>query len=212
MSWSPLDSSKPKSKECIGDEPFDLVAECFEQICRVYKRDWNRKPTLAELIGTVQEVLSAQLQVHTSDGESAELTELKFKTRKIPKRQAYAVGDILQAAMKGGDCVFARIFEIDELAPMVGVYDSRGMSPLDLAKIIEQPLIVKVCPIHPETLECREWIVIGHAKIQPSDKKHPRGPLAICGNNNHLEMAEYYYGLRDSMNYDRDQWIVRKGG
>ncbi|TWT79634.1 hypothetical protein CA13_10380 [Planctomycetes bacterium CA13] len=212
MGWSLLDSDKPKSKSYIGDEPFDAIADCFSEVCRLYQRDWKRKPTLDELIGTVEAVLDAQLQDHTSDGATAELTELSFKTRKIPKRQAFAAGDVLQATMKGGDLVFARIFEVGDLGPMVGVYDSRGMSPINIAEIVTQPLIVKICPIHRETIEHREWLVIGKAKLKPADKKRPRGPLAICGNNNHLEMAEYYYGLRKPKYYDRDNWIVQKKG
>lgn len=214
MGWSPLDSDKPKSKSksksYIGDEPFDAIADCFSTVCRFYQRDWKRKPTLDELMGTIEAVLGSQLQDHTSDGDTSELAEFLFKTRKIPKRQAFAVGDVLQATMKGGDSVFARIFETGDMGPMVGVYDSRGMSPLNIADIISQPLIVKICPIHRETIQNREWLVIGTAKLKPADKKQPRGPLAICGNNNQLEMAEHFYGLRKSKYYDRDNWIIRE--
>lgn len=69
-------------------------------------------PSLAELMGTVEAVLDAQLKDHTSDGATAELAELSFKTRKIPKRQAFGASDVLQATMQGGDSVFGRIFEI----------------------------------------------------------------------------------------------------
>jgi hypothetical protein len=212
MGWSLLDENKPKSKAYIGDDPFDVVSECFAKVRKLYQREWKRKPTLAELIGTVEAVLDAQLPDHTSDGASAELIEIRFKTRKIPRRQTYAVGDVLQAKMKGGDLIFARLFEIDDSVPMVGVYDSRGMSPLNIPEIVTKPLIVKICPIHPETLEHREWLVIGNAKLKPADKRHPRGPLSICGNNNQLEMAEYFYGLRNPRYYDRDEWIVKKKG
>ncbi|MFK7817077.1 MAG: hypothetical protein AB8G99_00035 [Planctomycetaceae bacterium] len=208
MGWSLLDPDKPKSTSYIGDEPFDAVADCFAEVCRIYERDWKRKPTLAELMGTVEAVLHAQLQDHTRDGSSAELVGLAFRTRKIPKRQAYAVGDVLQATMRGGDSVFARIFEVGDVGPMVGVYDSRGMLPINIAEIIARPLIVKICPIHRETMQNREWLVIGNAKLKSVDKKRPRGPLVICGNNNHLEMAEHYYGLRRSKYHDRNNWIV----
>ncbi|MCC9601357.1 hypothetical protein LOC67_12445 [Stieleria sp. JC731] len=208
MSWSPLYPDKPKAKSYIGDEAYDCVADCFDEVRKLYQRDWKRKPTLAELIGTVEAVLDAQIQDLTNDGESAELVSLSFKTRKIPKRQAYAVGDILLAEMKGGDPVYARIFENGDFGPMVGVYDSRGMSRHNFNGIIARPLIVKICPIHREVLVRREWLVIGNMKLKASDKRLPRGPLAITGNNNHLEMAEHYYGLRKSNYYARDEWIV----
>src|SRR5262249_33457624 len=74
----------------------DLVSDCFRKVVRLYKRDLKRKPSLRELVGTVQAVLEAQLQDHTSDGESAELAALTFKTRKIPKRQRFCQGRHLE--------------------------------------------------------------------------------------------------------------------
>ncbi|SMP79634.1 hypothetical protein SAMN06265222_1364 [Neorhodopirellula lusitana] len=210
MGWSPLDIDKPKSRSCIGDEPFDAISDSFSQVCRLYQRDWKRKPTLKELVGTVEAVLDAQLHEHTKDGATSELIDLSYRVRKIPKRQQYVAGDVLQAKLKDGDLIFARIFSIDDGFPMVGVYDSKGMSPLDIAGIISKPLIVKVCPIHPGNLEKRAWVVLQNCKLIAKDKRRPRGPIAITGNNNQLEMAEHYYGLRKSKNYDVDEWIVDK--
>jgi hypothetical protein len=82
------------------------------------------------------------------------------------------------------------------------------MSPLNIAEIVRQKLIVKVCPMHPETLELREWLVIANVKVTAADRKQSRGPKAISGDNRHLEMAEHYYGVRKSRYYDRDNWIV----
>src|SRR5687768_17097823 len=113
MSWSPLDTKNPSDDALIGDEPFDLVSDCFRKVVRLYKRDLKRKPSLQELVGTIQAVLEAQLQDHTSDGASAELAALTFKTRKIPKRQKYAKGDVLKAEAANGEPVYARVFEID---------------------------------------------------------------------------------------------------
>src|SRR5271169_5890514 len=106
MSWSPFDEHDPSNDAVIGDEPFDLISECFRKVARLYKRDWKRKPRLRELVGTVQAVLEAQLQDHTSDGASAELASLTFKTRKIPKRQKYARGDVLKAAAANGEPIY----------------------------------------------------------------------------------------------------------
>lgn len=170
MSWSLLDNKKRSDDAVIGDEPFDVVSDCFRKVVRLYLRDWKRKPSLRELVGTVQAVLEAQIQEHTSDGESAELASLTFKTRKIPKRQKYAQGDILKALAADGQPVYGRIFNPKlggqwkglDLGPFVGVYDSLGMDQSNLDAIIRRPLIVKVFPTHPETLETREWLVIGH--------------------------------------------------
>lgn len=213
MSWSPLDEHDPSNDAVIGDEPFDLVSDCFRKVARLYKRYWKRKPSLRELVGTVQSVLEAQLQDHTSDGESAELASLTFKTRKIPKRQRYAKGDVLKAEAANGEPIYARIFEIDaQIGPLVGVYDSLGMPPTDLDAIIQRPLVVKVFPIHRELLEKREWLVIGNRPLTPVDAELPRGPVQIAGSNEQLEAANYYYGLGPKAFYNIKDCLVRKRG
>jgi hypothetical protein len=216
MSWSPLDEKNPSDDALIGDEPFDTVSDCFRKVVRLYKRDLKRKPNLRELIGTVQAVLEAQLQDHTSDGESAELTGLTFKTRKIPKRQKYAKGDVLKAAAANGEPLYARVFEIDDpgLGPYVGVYDSLGMPPTDLDAIIQRPLVVKIFPIHRENLEKREWLVIENRTLTPADAELPRGPRQIAGSNEQLEAANYYYGLGPKTFFNIEDCLVgkRRGG
>jgi hypothetical protein len=176
----------------------------------LYKRDWKRKPSLRELVGTVQAVLETQLQDHTSDGASAELASLTFKTRKIPKRQKYAKGDILKTQAANGEPVYARIFEVNYWGPLVGVYDSLGMPQTDLDAIIQRPLIVKIFPIHREILEQREWFVIGNRPLTPSDAELPRGPIQIAGSNEQLGAANYYYGLGPKTFYNIDDFLVRK--
>jgi hypothetical protein len=211
MGWSPLDEHSPSDDAVIGDDPFDLVSQCFEEVARSYMRDWRRKPSLRELIGTVQAVLEAQLQDHTSDGETAELTALTFKTRKIPKRQKYAVGDVLKAEAANGQPIYGRVFEIDPaLGPLVGVYDSLGMSQSDLDAIVAGPLVVKVFPIHRENLEKHEWLVVGNRPLTPADAKLPRGPQRLAGANWQLEAANYYYGLGPACFYEIDEFVVGK--
>jgi hypothetical protein len=217
MSWSPLDENNPSNDAVIGDEPFDLISDCFRKVARLYKRDWKRKPSLRELVGTIQAVLDAQLQDHTSDGVSAELTALTFKTRKIPKRQKYAKGDILKALAANGEPVYARVFDPDlgpqwkgaDFGPFVGVYDSLGMDQRDLDAIIQRPLIVKVFPIHRECLEHREWLVIGNRPLTEADRRQPNGPLQI-GGNAQLEAANYYYGLGPKAFFNIEDCLVRK--
>jgi hypothetical protein len=218
MSWSPLDTKNPSDDALIGDEPFDLVTDCFRKVVRLYKRDLKRKPSLREIVGTVQAVLEAQLQDHTSDGEAAELTALNFKTRKIPKRQKYAKGDILKALAANSEPVFGRVFDPDlgpqwkasDFGPFVGVYDSLGMDEKDLVAIIQRPLIVKVFPIHRELLEKREWLVVGNKPLTEADGLQPNGPLQIAGSNSQLEAANYYYGLGPKAFYNIEECLVRK--
>jgi hypothetical protein len=165
---------------------------------------------LAELIGTIQAVLETQLQDHTSDGDTNEIDSITCKTRKRPKRQKFAKGDVLMASLENGKSVYARVFDVDEaMGPMVGVYDSQGMSRLDLPSIVECPLVVKISPIHREILQNREWIVIGNLKISAQDRRLPQGPLAIAGDNLQLEAANYFYGLCKKPFYDVNDWLAQ---
>ena len=217
MSWSPLDFKNPSGGSVIDDEPFDLISDCFRQVTRVYERDWRRKPTLRELVGTIQQVLGAQLQDHTSDGESAELTGLDFETKQIPKRQKYAQGDILKAIAANGQPVYARIFDPElhpvwrggNFGPFVGVYDSLGMDQADLDAIIRRPLIVKAFPIHREHLEKRAWLVIGNRRLTKAERHVPVGAMVIAADNWQLEAANYYYRLVPKAFLDVEEFLVR---
>ena len=214
MSWSPLDIKSPSDDAVIGDEAFDVVSECFRKVARLYERDWKRKPSLRELIGTVQAVLEPQLQDHTLDGDTAELVGLTFKTRKIPKRQKYSNGDVVKALAANGEPVYGRIFDpgpaVSDIGPFVGVYDSLGMNEADLDAIIRRPLIVKVFPIHRELLQKRAWLVIGHRPLIEADRQHPQGPLQIAGSNEQLEAANFYYGLSPKAFYNIEDCLVRR--
>ena len=144
------------------------------------------------------------------DGDTNEIDSITCKTRKRPKRQKFAKGDVLMARLENGQSVYARGFDVDEaMGPMVGVYDSQGMSRLDLSSIVECSLAVKISPIHREILQNREWIVIGNRKITAQDRKLPRGPLAIAGDNLQLEAANYFYGLCKKPFYDVNDWLAQ---
>jgi hypothetical protein len=210
MGWSPLTGSKPSDTAVIGDEPYDLISQCFRDVAETYQRDLKRMPALRELVGTVKAVLKAQLQDVTFDGATAELVGLTFKTRRIRRRQKYAVGDILESTAANGEPIYARIFENSEYGPEVGVYDSLGMSPKDLDALIRRPLIVKVFPMHREFLEKRGWRVIGTRPLSKADKKLPRGTLSIFGINAHLEFANYHYGFEEAAFRDVDRFLVGK--
>ena len=218
MGWSPLDDKTASSDAVIGDEPFDLISDCFAAIGRLYARDWERKPSLRELIGTVQSVLEAKLQDHTSDGQTAELIAITCKTKKIAKRQKFSKGDIVKAEAADGRPVYGRIFypmlapqwgDPDGFGPFVGVYDSIGMEGSDLDAICVRTLIVKAFPIHREILQNRGWLVIGNRPLLELDRQVPVGPLRISGSNQQLEAANFYYGIGAATFYNIECCLIR---
>ena len=212
MSWEPLDQSNPQSDEVIGDEAFDEMASAIEQIAKYYRRDLNRNPTINEIVTTFKQALETRIFEVSQEGQNHELVSVKYKLKKIPRRQEYKAGDILRGTLVNGDYVFARVFEDHPaLGPHIGVYDSRGMDPQQVEKIISKPLIVKITPIHHENLEDRsQWLVVGNKPLGEADRSKPRGPVVIAGDNNQLIAANYFYGLLDEAFHDVDEWIVGK--
>jgi hypothetical protein len=166
-------------------------------------------------VASTSEVLSTQLNELTSDGESNELVSLTFKTKKLPKRQKYTVGDILKSRAVNGKSIFARLFAIDPphlplVGPIVGVYDSLGMVQRDIETIVSQPLIVRPFPIHREFLEKRAWIVVGNRPLTEEEQRVPFGPLRIAGTNEQLDASNYYYGLAPAASPTVEQLLIRK--
>jgi hypothetical protein len=194
----------------IGDEPWDVLSEAVREVVQLYQRDCHRLPYAEELVRTFQDVLQPSWSSIAHEGQSTELIQLRAKTRKIPKRQRYQIGDVLMATAANGLPVYGRVFDPGELMkPAIGVYDSLGMPSHDLDAIVAQPLIVKVTPIHHQLMEKRAWVVIGHRPITEVDGQQPHGPDALSGENDQLIAANYFYGLSDKKFYDTEQYLVR---
>lgn len=213
MSWESINPKKPNDNELIGDEPFDVIADALDEVVSCYQKDLQRKPTTSELVKTFERVLAPRFSETVMEGDTTELVLLSFKTKQIPKRQKYQAGDFLKTQASNGQFVYGRIFEIGEYGPMVGVYDSLGFKFKSLEELEDLPLIVKVIPIHQELLQRREWTVIGNLPIGPKDKKQPRGPVEICGSNEHLAATNYFYGFQtatDRRAYQLDRWLNRR--
>lgn len=214
MSWEPLDKPDSQSCEVIGDEAFDVMGDAIEQIARYYQRDFKRKPTINEIVTTFKQALETRIFEVSQEGQNHELVSVKYKLKKIPRRQEYRPGDILRGILVNGEYVFARVFEdIPALGPLIGVYDSRGMDPKQIEKIISKPLIVKITPILHMILEDRsQWLVVGNMPLTEADRAKPRGPVIISGENEQLIAANYFYGFLGKAFYNIDEWIVGEPG
>ncbi|MCB9911423.1 MAG: hypothetical protein H6827_00360 [Planctomycetes bacterium] len=210
MSWTALDPDDANNAMVIGDEPWDVLSHAVREVVQLYQRDLNRLPHAEELVRTFQEVLQPSWSMVAQEGQTTELVQIRAKTRRIPKRQKYQIGDVLKATAANGKPLYARVFEPGELMyPAIGVYDSLGMLPDDLGAIIARPLIVKVTPIHHELMEERAWVVVGHRPITGIDQRHPQGPDSLSGENDQLIAANYFYGLSDKKFYGIEQYLVR---
>ncbi len=209
MSWSPLEPDDPKNEMAVGDEPWDVLSGAIQEVVRLYQRDLHRLPYAKELVRTIQDVLQPSWSSVAHEGQTTELVGLQAKTRRIRKRQQYQIGDVLMATAANGEPIYARVFEPSEvLQPAIGVYDSLGMPSNDLDAIISRPLIVKVTPIHPELMEKRAWVVIGHRPMTDLDYGQPEGPNVIAGQNDQLIAANYFYKLSQEKFYNIEEYLV----
>jgi len=209
MSWEPIDPSKPCDTEFIGDEPFDIISDALDKVVNCYQKDLRRKPATIELVKTFEHVLAPRFFETVLDGETTELVSISFKAKKVAKRQKYQAGDFAKAQLADGRFVFGRVFEVGDLGPQVGVYDSAGLESPQCEQLKRLKLIVKVFPIHKELMESRSWIVIGNLPIDKFDNKQPRGPAMISGINEQLNAANYFYGLPFQKRYGLDELIIR---
>ena len=211
MSWEPIDLSNPDEMEVIGDESFDAMAETIEKIAALYKAEFGRLPTANELVTTFKQALETRIGEVAKEGNDHELQYVKFKLKKISKRQKFSTGDVLRGKLENGEYVFGRIFAIDEsLGPQIGVYDSKGMEQNEIDEIISRPLIVKITPIHFEIMQDKsEWLVIGNRPLKTDEMKNPHGPKSISGDNNQLIAANYFYKLTSDKYYDIDEWTIK---
>ena len=63
MGW--WDITGPKKEYCWGDEPSDILDSAVEEIMKVFKKEWERLPTVFEL----EEGLRSSIFVHDLDEE-----------------------------------------------------------------------------------------------------------------------------------------------
>jgi hypothetical protein len=214
MSWEPIDPENPSDDALIGDDPFDLFGKAIDQVTQAYRRDLRRKPSIHELVTTFERVLETHFADAVSEGQTAELVSISFKIRAIPKRQKFKAGDFLKATAADGRPVYGRIFTGrppfgDAFSAWVGVYDSLGLEKVDLHELRQRPLVVKAMPIHPEILQKREWLVIGHLPLDDHDATQPHGLPEVSGVNSPLIAANYFYGLSAERWYNIEKFLNR---
>ena len=213
MSWEPINPDKPSDTELIGDEPFDIVADTLDAVVACYLKDLQRKPTAIEIVKTIERAWAPRFSDTALEGETSELLSLSCKTKAIPRRQKYAVGDVLRTKAANGEFVYARLFEIGDMGPAIGVYDSLGFIPKKLEDLRGRRLLVRVTPIHRELLQERQWTVVGNLPITAIDRKQPKGPAVISGVNEQLKAVNHHYGFKKLTGYQAqeiERWLIRK--
>ncbi len=158
-----------------GDEPYDIMGEAFQKIAAEYQKEWNRKPTLSELLHTIQSVLSAGADDFFSDAARVDIVEVSVKTKTSAKKKSVQVGDVFAIPLATG-YVFGRVFDSnpDDMGLLVGVYDGVSKKILSPESLKGSNLIFPLFFYGGDALRRDRWKIIGNLPIQPNEFTFPK--------------------------------------
>lgn len=162
-----------------GDEPYDIMGDALEQIAQVYQRDVERKPTLAEIIQTIQTVLAAGVQDFAADGEKIEITKVRVKTRKVHP-QTFHVGDFFAIPLKRGRYAFGRILsdlEVHEMGLLIAIYDRFSTELLNPARLKGERFTFAPFYYGGEGWKSGRWKIIGNMPVSSDEFTYPKHKL-----------------------------------
>jgi len=183
MGWWTAERS---GKELVlGDIPYDIVGDAFEQVAQEYEQDWGRKPTLAEIIQTVEAVLAVGVHVYLSDAEELEIVGLTVKTKKRRKSQPFRVGDFFAIPLGSGLHAFGRILSDLRLGDMgamlVGIYDKVNTKMLTPMQLKGEQFMFPPFYCDDDGWKTWRWKIIGNIPVEPDEFEYPKHKEGLEG-------------------------------
>lgn len=176
-------TSKQRNKELVlGDAPFDTIASALAEISQDYRNDLNRKPTLAELLHTIQIVLQAGSEDYILEGAQIKISSLRAITKQGKTAQPFSRGDFFTIPLSGRKFAFARILDSSkEMGLLLGVYDVTSEKNLTPAFLDKRPFQFTPFYASSSDLKTWKWKVIGNIEIRPGDFASPRFKEGLAG-------------------------------
>jgi len=139
MGWF---ESEQSPDTLIGDEPLDLAGRFLEEFRDAYLDGPGRLPTVAELEATLAMVIGKVGGRWFEELDGKQVVKLKLETKKAPKRQEFAVGDIFAIPLSAGDYVFGRyIYDQAERGGLIEIYGDVREAPVFDAEVLEYELM-----------------------------------------------------------------------
>lgn len=175
MGWWTLNQSGQKLLQ--GDTPYDIMGDAFEQITHEYQKEWKRKPTLVEIVKTIEAVLVVGIDDFLVDGGELEITYLAVKTKKRKKSQVFQVGDFFAIPLKGKRYAFGRIFSdlnVREMGMLIGIYAKVSTRLLNPIKLKKKELMFAPFYYGGETWKSWKWKIIGNIPIESDEFTYPK--------------------------------------
>lgn len=121
----------------LGDEPLDLVHEAVAAVTQAYLEDLGRKPTLEEFRLTLLHTLGGDPGRFFADMEEHVVGAVVFRRKKVPKRQAFEVGDYFAIPLDG-KFWYGRIVHAGAGGNLVEIYDVETGRLLSLRELLQR--------------------------------------------------------------------------
>ena len=93
----------------VGDGGFDAVEVMLRAITSDYEEKLSRKPTLQEVLMTLEMILKGSGHQYLNGLDESDLVEIKAKTRPRRKRQPFQTGDFFVVPLEKGKFGFGRV-------------------------------------------------------------------------------------------------------
>jgi hypothetical protein len=154
MGWWKVDGQSE-----LGDGALDLADNFLARITHEYVSDLGRKPTLAEVLRTLEATLERRADEFVEDGEQFVVTGLFAKTKRRPKKQQLRVGDIFAVPLPGGVLAFGHLTPQRSFVEFFYVKGKTAPRTESLRSIdrIRLPFLVDL-----EPLETWRWKLVGY--------------------------------------------------
>jgi hypothetical protein len=110
MGWWAEDSPYGE-KLIVGDDPLDIIVGMLRAVSQAYREDYGRKPTLDEVLNVIEICLGSEASELLLDFDERELINIRAKTRRRRKKQAYKVGDYFAVPLGEDGYGFGRIID-----------------------------------------------------------------------------------------------------
>jgi hypothetical protein len=112
----------------IGDGPLDDAEDFLERVAQAYVEEYNRTPSLAELLHCLKLTLTPDINRFVSDPSGVVLSTIVAKTKTQPKRQKQVPGSVFCVPLSSTLMAFGRLTPQSGLADFYITTSSQRLS------------------------------------------------------------------------------------
>lgn len=167
---------KEEQELIVGDDAYDILSEALVQVARMYEEEWKRKPTLAELVHSLEVVLGADPERYVEEGDTLELISLRAHTRKRRRSQPYKVGDFFAIPLEEGQYAFGRILSdllAERMGMLIGIYNITSTRILTPAELRGLPFMFSPFYSSDQGWKTWRWRILGHMSLAENEFNYP---------------------------------------